>query len=118
MAMSSDTAKVTDRVAALSVTDAAGPSGMPDASNGVRNGAVARKTSAAQRPQLSGRKMSLQERGTYLSAGSGGESGGEGGGGGGGGRHISPRGARRPTIESKRISFSDSQVGAGQEEAA
>uniref|UniRef100_A0A3B5L7J1 calcium/calmodulin-dependent protein kinase n=1 Tax=Xiphophorus couchianus TaxID=32473 RepID=A0A3B5L7J1_9TELE len=40
------------------------------------------------RPHLSGRKLSLQERG-YT--------------------HISPRGARRPTVESKRVSISDSQ---------
>uniref|UniRef100_A0A3B3VUT5 non-specific serine/threonine protein kinase n=1 Tax=Poecilia latipinna TaxID=48699 RepID=A0A3B3VUT5_9TELE len=42
----------------------------------------------ALRPHLSGRKLSLQERG-YT--------------------HISSRGARRPTVESKRVSISDSQ---------
>uniref|UniRef100_A0A4W6EG12 calcium/calmodulin-dependent protein kinase n=1 Tax=Lates calcarifer TaxID=8187 RepID=A0A4W6EG12_LATCA len=40
------------------------------------------------RPHLTGRKLSLQERG-YT--------------------HISPRVARRPTVESKRVSISDSQ---------
>uniref|UniRef100_A0A3Q3DCX7 calcium/calmodulin-dependent protein kinase n=1 Tax=Hippocampus comes TaxID=109280 RepID=A0A3Q3DCX7_HIPCM len=48
------------------------------------------------RPQLTGRKFSLQERGTYLSCK-------------GGYTHISPRVARRPTVESKRVSISDSQ---------
>uniref|UniRef100_A0A7N6FHZ0 Protein kinase domain-containing protein n=1 Tax=Anabas testudineus TaxID=64144 RepID=A0A7N6FHZ0_ANATE len=48
-------------------------------------------------PHLTGRKLSLQERGTYLS------------GSGGGYTHISPQVARRPTVESKRVSISDSQ---------
>ncbi|XP_061754313.1 calcium/calmodulin-dependent protein kinase kinase 1 isoform X3 [Nerophis ophidion] len=48
------------------------------------------------RPQLTGRKSSLQERGTYLSSA-------------GGYTHISPRVAQRPTVESKRVSISDSQ---------
>uniref|UniRef100_A0A671K602 calcium/calmodulin-dependent protein kinase n=1 Tax=Sinocyclocheilus anshuiensis TaxID=1608454 RepID=A0A671K602_9TELE len=47
------------------------------------------------RPHLSGRKMSLQERGTYVSSGSGAD------------RYS--RIARQPTIESKRVSISDSQ---------
>ncbi|XP_076131458.1 calcium/calmodulin-dependent protein kinase kinase 1 isoform X1 [Alosa pseudoharengus] len=97
MAMSSDAAKIGDRVAALSMADAAATSGTADASNGVRNGAAAKKMHVAQRPQLSGRKMSLQERGTCRSAGGGGQP------------HTSPRVARRPTIESKCISISDSQ---------
>uniref|UniRef100_A0A8D2ZEE1 calcium/calmodulin-dependent protein kinase n=1 Tax=Scophthalmus maximus TaxID=52904 RepID=A0A8D2ZEE1_SCOMX len=50
------------------------------------------------RPHLTGRKLSLQERGTYLSSGTG-----------GGYTHNSPRVARRPTVESKRVSISDSQ---------
>uniref|UniRef100_A0A672L5U0 calcium/calmodulin-dependent protein kinase n=1 Tax=Sinocyclocheilus grahami TaxID=75366 RepID=A0A672L5U0_SINGR len=48
-----------------------------------------------KRPHLSGRKMSLQERGTYVSSGSAAE------------RYS--RIARQPTIESKRVSISDSQ---------
>uniref|UniRef100_A0AAQ4PXL5 calcium/calmodulin-dependent protein kinase n=1 Tax=Gasterosteus aculeatus aculeatus TaxID=481459 RepID=A0AAQ4PXL5_GASAC len=52
----------------------------------------------AMRPHLTGRKLSLQERGTYRSSGPG-----------GGYAHISPRGARRPTVESKRVSISDAQ---------
>uniref|UniRef100_A0A8C2HH84 calcium/calmodulin-dependent protein kinase n=1 Tax=Cyprinus carpio TaxID=7962 RepID=A0A8C2HH84_CYPCA len=48
-----------------------------------------------KRPHLSGRKMSLQERGTYVSSGSGAD------------RYS--RIARQPTIESKRVSISDSQ---------
>ncbi|KAF0038071.1 hypothetical protein F2P81_008555 [Scophthalmus maximus] len=71
--------------------------------NGVRNGgaqqdgAQAKRTHPA-RPHLTGRKLSLQERGTYLSSGTG-----------GGYTHNSPRVARRPTVESKRVSISDSQ---------
>lgn len=71
--------------------------------NGVKNGKGQQdgnqgKRVQVLRPHLSGRKLSLQERGTYLSAGSE-----------GGNTHISPRGARRPTVESKRVSISDSQ---------
>lgn len=55
------------------------------------------KRTHPMRPHLTGRKLSLQERGTYLS-GSGGSY-----------THISPRVARRPTVESKRVSISDSQ---------
>ncbi|KAL2094999.1 hypothetical protein ACEWY4_009718 [Coilia grayii] len=87
-------AELADRVAAISVTHSG-------ASNGVGNGAAARKAPVQPRPQLSGRKLSLQERGTYQSP--------SGGGGGAGGGHISGRVARPPTIESKRISISDSQ---------
>lgn len=79
------------KMAAITLTD---PS-----TNGLRNGAGLKRT-PPQRPHLSGRKMSLQERGTYLSAGGGAERI----------SHISPRGVRRPTIESKRVSISDSQV--------
>uniref|UniRef100_A0A9J8ASM6 calcium/calmodulin-dependent protein kinase n=2 Tax=Cyprinus carpio TaxID=7962 RepID=A0A9J8ASM6_CYPCA len=53
------------------------------------------KKAPPMRPHLSGRKMSLQERGTYVSSGSGAE------------RYS--RIARQPTIESKRVSISDSQ---------
>ncbi|KAI4877402.1 hypothetical protein NFI96_000428 [Prochilodus magdalenae] len=82
--------ELTDKMAAITLTD---PS-----TNGLRNGAGVRKA-PPQRPHLSGRKMSLQERGTYLSAGGGAERF----------HHISPRAARRPTVESKRVSISDSQ---------
>ncbi|KAF4073051.1 hypothetical protein AMELA_G00254370 [Ameiurus melas] len=78
------------KMAAITITD---PS-----INGLRNGA-GHKRAPPQRPHLSGRKMSLQEKGTYLSAGGGAERI----------SHISPRTARRPTIESKRVSISDSQ---------
>ncbi|XP_063059612.1 calcium/calmodulin-dependent protein kinase kinase 1 isoform X2 [Engraulis encrasicolus] len=94
MAMSSDpgTAELSERVAGISV---AGPPPPPTggASNGVGNGAsslgpTTRKAlGIQQRPQLSGRKLSLQERGPYQGAGGG-------------------RMARPPTIESKRISIS------------
>uniref|UniRef100_A0A6Q2XZG3 Protein kinase domain-containing protein n=1 Tax=Esox lucius TaxID=8010 RepID=A0A6Q2XZG3_ESOLU len=46
---------------------------------------------------LSGRKLSLQERGTYPSGRSG-------------GTQVSPRVPRRPTVESKRVSISDAEV--------
>ncbi|XP_072523721.1 calcium/calmodulin-dependent protein kinase kinase 1 isoform X2 [Salminus brasiliensis] len=82
--------ELADKMAAITITD---PS-----TNGLRNGAGVRKP-LSQRPHLSGRKMSLQERGTYLSAGAGAERF----------HHISPRAARRPTIESKRVSISDAQ---------
>uniref|UniRef100_A0A3B4AKS0 Protein kinase domain-containing protein n=1 Tax=Periophthalmus magnuspinnatus TaxID=409849 RepID=A0A3B4AKS0_9GOBI len=49
---------------------------------------VCKRTQPA-RPHLSGRKLSLQERGTYHPP------------------HTSPRVARRPTVESKRVSISD-----------
>ncbi|XP_046695000.1 calcium/calmodulin-dependent protein kinase kinase 1 isoform X2 [Silurus meridionalis] len=78
------------KMSAITLTD---PS-----TNGLRNGA-GHKRAPPQRPHLSGRKMSLQERGTYLSAGGASERI----------SHISPRAARRPTIESKRVSISDSQ---------
>uniref|UniRef100_A0A4W5R665 non-specific serine/threonine protein kinase n=1 Tax=Hucho hucho TaxID=62062 RepID=A0A4W5R665_9TELE len=54
------------------------------------------KKGPAQRPHLSGRKLSLQERGTYPSGRSG-------------GAHVSPRVVRRPTVESKRVSISDAE---------
>ncbi|XP_039634075.1 calcium/calmodulin-dependent protein kinase kinase 1 isoform X2 [Perca fluviatilis] len=110
MAMSSDpgremldpdsdkqTSSLADNMAALTTEDSSG-----SASNGVRNGgaqqdAAQAKKTRALRPHLTGRKLSLQERGTYLS------------GSGGGYTHISPRVARRPTVESKRVSISDAQ---------
>ncbi|XP_062844684.1 calcium/calmodulin-dependent protein kinase kinase 1 [Trichomycterus rosablanca] len=72
---STEQTTLADKMAAITITD---PS-----TNGLRNGAGLKRASA-QRPHLSGRKMSLQERGT----------------------HLSPR---RPTVESKRVSISDSQ---------
>ncbi|XP_008426373.1 calcium/calmodulin-dependent protein kinase kinase 1 isoform X2 [Poecilia reticulata] len=95
---SKQTSSLTDIMAAMTTKDPEGSS-----ANGVKNGkaqqeGVQGKRVQALRPHLSGRKLSLQERGTYLSAGSE-----------GGYTHISPRGARRPTVESKRVSISDSQ---------
>ncbi|XP_034745943.1 calcium/calmodulin-dependent protein kinase kinase 1 isoform X2 [Etheostoma cragini] len=92
-----ETSSLTDNMAALTTDDSSG-----SASNGVRNGraqqdAAQAKKTRALRPHLTGRKLSLQERGTYLS------------GSGGGYTHISPRVARRPTVESKRVSISDAQ---------
>ncbi|KAI5615548.1 calcium/calmodulin-dependent protein kinase kinase 1 isoform X2, partial [Silurus asotus] len=81
---------LSSKMSAITLTD---PS-----TNGLRNGA-GHKRAPPQRPHLSGRKMSLQERGTYLSAGGASERI----------SHISPRAARRPTIESKRVSISDAQ---------
>lgn len=88
---SSSPTPLSAKMAGITITD---PS-----TNGLRNGA-GHKRAPPQRPHLSGRKMSLQERGTYLSAGGGAERI----------SHISPRAARRPTIESKRVSISDAQV--------
>uniref|UniRef100_A0A674ACU7 Calcium/calmodulin-dependent protein kinase kinase 1, alpha a n=1 Tax=Salmo trutta TaxID=8032 RepID=A0A674ACU7_SALTR len=64
--------------------------------NGVRNGAQqgGAKRGPPSRAHLSGRKLSLQERGTYPSGGS----------------HVSPRVARRPTVESKQVSISDAEA--------
>ena len=78
MAMSSDPGcrsqpgDLAEMMAAVAVTTG-------EAANGVKNGAKAKKVHPP-RPHLSGRKMSLQERGTYPSSG-----------GGGGGAHVSPR---------------------------
>ncbi|XP_032431614.1 calcium/calmodulin-dependent protein kinase kinase 1 isoform X2 [Xiphophorus hellerii] len=95
---SKQTSSLTDIMAAMTTKDPEGSS-----ANGVKNGkaqqeGIQGKRVQVLRPHLSGRKLSLQERGTYLSAGSE-----------GGYTHISPRGARRPTVESKRVSISDSQ---------
>lgn len=112
MAMSSDpgrarpnpdsdkqTGSLTDIMAAMTTDDAD-----VSAANGLRNGGAQQdgaqaKRTRAMRPHLTGRKLSLQERGTYRSSGPG-----------GGYAHISPRVARRPTVESKRVSISDAQV--------
>ncbi|XP_040037090.2 calcium/calmodulin-dependent protein kinase kinase 1 isoform X2 [Gasterosteus aculeatus] len=111
MAMSSDpgrarpnpdsdkqTGSLTDIMAAMTTDDAD-----VSAANGLRNGGAQQdgaqaKRTRAMRPHLTGRKLSLQERGTYRSSGPG-----------GGYAHISPRVARRPTVESKRVSISDAQ---------
>lgn len=87
------TSSLTDIMAAMTTKDSDG-----SATNGVRNGGAQKDVTQAKRthplrPHLTGRKLSLQERGT-----------------GGGYTHISPRVARRPTVESKRVSISDSQV--------
>lgn len=92
------TGSLTDVMAAMTTKD---PDG--SATNGVRNGGAQRdapqaKRTHSMRPHLTGRKLSLQERGTYRSSGPG-----------GGYTHISPRVTRRPTVESKRVSISDSQ---------
>lgn len=107
MAMSSDPAcerldpdsdkqssSLTDTMAAMTTEDSDG-----SATNGVRNGGAQAQRTHPLRPHVTGRKLSLQERGTYLSSGSG-----------RGYAHTSPRVARRPTVESKRVSISDSQV--------
>ncbi|XP_054899394.1 calcium/calmodulin-dependent protein kinase kinase 1 isoform X2 [Poeciliopsis prolifica] len=92
------TGSLTDIMAAMTANDPEG-----SAANGVKNGkaqqeGIQGKRVQVLRPHLSGRKLSLQERGTYRPQGSE-----------GGYTHISPRGARRPTVESKRVSISDSQ---------
>ncbi|XP_013875065.1 calcium/calmodulin-dependent protein kinase kinase 1 isoform X2 [Austrofundulus limnaeus] len=87
---------LTDIMAAMTTKDSDS-----SAPNGVKNGKAPRdgkQAKRAQRPHLTGRKLSLQERGTYQPSGS--EEGYT---------HISPRGARRPTVESKRVSISDTQ---------
>ncbi|XP_005171905.1 calcium/calmodulin-dependent protein kinase kinase 1 isoform X1 [Danio rerio] len=76
---SSQTAEMTDRMSVMSLG--------PDSSSSVLKNGMGVKKAQPKRPHLSGRKMSLQERGTYMSS----------------------RIARQPTIESKRVSISDSQ---------
>eukprot|EP00066_Takifugu_rubripes_P020184 XP_011609450.1 PREDICTED: calcium/calmodulin-dependent protein kinase kinase 2-like [Takifugu rubripes] len=73
------------------------------ATNGVGNGRTQKevpqdKRSRPLQPHLTGRKLSLQERGTNLSLDSG-----------RGYTQVSHRMVCRPTVESKRISISDSQ---------
>lgn len=91
------TSSLTDIMAAMTTKDSDS-----SAANGVRNGGAQQEGAQVKRtrplaPHLTGRKLSLQERGTYMSSG-------------GGYTHSSPRVARRPTVESKRVSISDSQV--------
>ncbi|KAJ4930153.1 hypothetical protein JOQ06_019166 [Pogonophryne albipinna] len=90
------TSSLTDIMSAMTTKDSDG-SATNDVRNGVaqQEGAHAKRTHAL-RPYLTGRKLSLQERGTYMSSG-------------GGYTHISPRVARRPCVESKRVSISDAQ---------
>lgn len=95
----SQTSTLTDTMAAMTTKDLGS-----SATNGVGNGRTQKevpqdKRSHPMRPHLTGRKLSLQERGTNLSSGSG-----------RGYTQVSPRMVRRPTVESKRISISDSQV--------
>nr|XP_055055403.1 calcium/calmodulin-dependent protein kinase kinase 1 isoform X2 [Misgurnus anguillicaudatus] len=80
---SSQTPEITTKMSAVSLRS-------DPSSNGVKN-CIGLKKAPPHRPHLSGRKMSLQERGTYLSSGGG------------------ARMARQPTIESKRVSISDAQ---------
>ncbi|XP_056601530.1 calcium/calmodulin-dependent protein kinase kinase 1 isoform X1 [Triplophysa dalaica] len=79
----SQTTEMTDKMSAVSLRS-------DPSSNGVKNGTGVKKA-PPHRAHLSGRKMSLQERGTNMSSGGG------------------ARVARQPTIESKRVSISDSQ---------
>ncbi|XP_036793752.1 calcium/calmodulin-dependent protein kinase kinase 1 isoform X2 [Oncorhynchus mykiss] len=93
--MTPDRSDLTAMMATVTVTTTE-TGGSP--ANGVRIGAQegGAKKGPAQRPHLSGRKLSLQERGTYPSGRSG-------------GAHVSPRVVRRPTVESKRVSISDAE---------
>ncbi|TRY99296.1 hypothetical protein DNTS_003989 [Danionella cerebrum] len=75
---SSPAPEMTDKLSTLSLG--------PDTSNLVKNGTGVKKTQV-KNPHLTGRKMSLQERGTF----------------------VGSRIARQPTIESKRVSISDAQ---------
>ncbi|XP_016310464.1 calcium/calmodulin-dependent protein kinase kinase 1-like isoform X2 [Sinocyclocheilus anshuiensis] len=84
---SSQTTEMTDKMSAVSLKS--------DTSSSVVKNGTGVKKAPPKRPHLSGRKMSLQERGTYVSSGSGAD------------RYS--RIARQPTIESKRVSISDSQ---------
>lgn len=85
---SSQAAEMADKMSVVSLRS-------DPSSSVVKNGTGVKKA-PPMRPYLSGRKMSLQERGTYVSSGSGAD------------RYS--RIARQPTIESKRVSISDSQV--------
>lgn len=80
---STQTSGLTDIMAAMTTKDSDG-----SAASGAKNGGSQQDVAQAKRPlptrpHLTGRKLSLQER-----------------------THISPR---RPTVESKRVSISDSQ---------
>ncbi|XP_024121463.1 calcium/calmodulin-dependent protein kinase kinase 1 isoform X1 [Oryzias melastigma] len=88
------TSSLSDFMAAMTTKDTDG-----SAANGVKNSQAQQcgsqtKRTQVLRPNLSGRKLSLQERGYYPPSGQ---------------MHISPRVAPRPTVESKRVSISDSQ---------
>ncbi|XP_059913326.1 calcium/calmodulin-dependent protein kinase kinase 1 isoform X1 [Gadus macrocephalus] len=93
------TGELADVMAALMACDPPPPSTTPGA-NGLKNGAAAaaarrKGQGPPPRPQLTGRKLSLQERGMHQ---------------GGPGHAASHRTApRRPTVESKRVSISDAQ---------
>ncbi|XP_034149193.1 calcium/calmodulin-dependent protein kinase kinase 1 isoform X2 [Esox lucius] len=93
--MISDPSELTPRMAAIAVTTAETDG---TSANGVRNGAQQGrvKRGPPSHAHLSGRKLSLQERGTYPSGRSG-------------GTQVSPRVPRRPTVESKRVSISDAE---------
>lgn len=95
----SQTSSLTDIMTAMTTKDLGS-----SATNGVGNGGTQKevpqdKRSLPLRQHLTGRKLSLQERGTNLSLGSG-----------RGYTQVSPCMVRRPTVESKHISISDSQV--------
>ncbi|XP_058857587.1 calcium/calmodulin-dependent protein kinase kinase 1-like isoform X1 [Acipenser ruthenus] len=103
--------ELADRVAAINMSAGDGLSNGKKGlqANGTNNGDGSTGNSAkkaARRPVLSSRKLSLQERssGNNAAAGSG-----FGPYSTGPYSHVSPRVARRPTIESKHISISDSQ---------
>ncbi|KAF3706697.1 Calcium/calmodulin-dependent protein kinase kinase 1 [Channa argus] len=92
------TSSLTEAMAAITTKESDS-----SAANGMRSGGVQQDGAQAKRtrplaPHLTGRKLSLQERGTYLSSCPG-----------GGYTHISPRVTGRPTVESKRVSISDTQ---------
>ncbi|XP_056911533.1 calcium/calmodulin-dependent protein kinase kinase 1 isoform X8 [Takifugu flavidus] len=94
----SQTSSLIDTMAAMTTKDFGS-----SATNGVGNGRTQKevpqdKRSRPLQPHLTGRKLSLQERGTNLSLGSG-----------RGYTQVSHRMVCRPTVESKRISISDSQ---------
>ncbi|XP_051959544.1 calcium/calmodulin-dependent protein kinase kinase 1-like [Xyrauchen texanus] len=88
---SSQTSEMADKMSAVSLRS-------DPSSNGAKNGTGVKKA-PPQRPHLSGRKMSLQERGTYVSSGGGADRYSQ----------ITARVARHPTVESKRVSISESQ---------
>lgn len=94
---STQASSLTDIMAAMTTKDSDGSAANGMRSSGAQQDGAQTKRTHPMRPHLTGRKLSLQERGTYLS------------GSGGGYTHISPRVARRPTVESKRISISDAQ---------
>lgn len=94
---STQPSRLTDIMAAMTTKDLDDSAANGAKNSGAPQDAAQGKRTHPIRPHLTGRKLSLQERGTYMS-GSGGSY-----------THISPRVARRPTVESKRVSISDSQ---------